>query len=85
MSWTVMETYFRHDRSPLFWLDHSNLFDKEYLKLGSITCKNIVRGQHLSPIKARLLWLVENVFSPIKMQQATSGTSAATYELMEPH
>ena len=48
-------------------------------QLGSIRCKHIVRWQHLSRIKARLLWLVENVFSPIKTQQATSGTSAATY------
>ena len=54
-------------------------------QLGSIRCKQIVRWQHLSQIKARLLWLVENVFSPIKTQQATSGTSAATNKLMEPH
>ena len=53
--------------------------------LGSIKCKHIVRWQHLSRIKARLYWLVENDFFPIKTQQATSGTSAATYELMEPH
>ena len=53
--------------------------------LGSIRCKHIVRWQHLSQIKAILLWLDENVFSPIKTQQATSRTSAATYKLMEPH
>ena len=51
---------------------------------GSIRCKHVVRGQHLSQIKARLLWLVENVLSPIKTQQPKSGTSAATYRLMEP-
>ena len=32
-----------------------------------------------------LLWLVENVFSPIKTQQAKSWTSAATYNGMEPN
>ena len=55
-----------------------NFFDQ----LGSIRCKPIVRWQHLSRIKARLLWLAENVISPIKTQQATSGTSAATYKVM---
>ena len=35
--------------------------------------------------KASLLWLAENVVSPIKLQQATSGTSAATHKVMEPH
>ena len=55
------------------------------IQLGSIRCKHIVRWQHLSQIKARLLWLVKNVFSTIKTQQATSGTCAATYKLMEPH
>ena len=60
--------------------ENENLF-----KWGSIRCKHIAREQHLSQIKARLLWLDENVFSPIKTQQATSGTSAATYKLMEPH
>ena len=54
-------------------------------QLGSVRCIHIVRWQHLSRIKARLFWLAKNVFSPIQMQQATSGTSAATYELMEPH
>ena len=43
------------------------------------------RWQHWSQIKARLLWLVENAFSQIKTQQAASGTSVATYELMVPH
>ena len=37
--------------------------------------------QHISHIKARLFWLVEKVFYPIKMQQ----TSAATCKLMQPH
>ena len=32
-----------------------------------------------------MLWLVENAFSPIEAQQLTSGTSAATHKLMEPH
>ena len=50
---------------------------------GSIRGKHIVRGQHLSQIKARLLWLVENVISQIKTQQAISRTSAATDKLME--
>ena len=45
----------------------------------------MVRGQHLSQIKARLLWLAENVISPIKTQHATTGTSAATYKVLEPH
>ena len=54
-------------------------------KLGSIRCKQIVGWQHLCRIKARLLWLLEKVFPPIKTQQATSGTSAATYKVMEPH
>ena len=44
----------------------------------------IFRKQHLPKIKARLLWLVEHVFSPIKTQQATSEASVATNELMEP-
>ena len=35
-------------------------------------------------IKTRLLRLVENVFSPIKTQQATSATRATTYKLMKP-
>ena len=52
-------------------------------QLGSIRCKHIVRWQCLSQIKARLLWLVENAFSPTKTQQAISGTSAATYKLKE--
>ena len=52
---------------------------------GSIRCKHIVRGQHISQIKAMLLGQVDSVFSHIKAQQATSGTSAATYKLMEPH
>ena len=55
------------------------------LNWGRIGCKYIARWQHLSQIKAGLLWLVENVFSTIKTQQATSGTNAATYKLMEPH
>ena len=50
------------------------------VQLGSIQCKQIVKWQHLSRIKARLLWLVEIFFSPIKTQQATTGTSAATYK-----
>ena len=54
------------------------------VELGSIICKQIIRWQHLFRIKARLLWLAENVISPIKTQQATSGTSAATYKVMEP-
>ena len=41
--------------------------------------------QHLSQIKARLFWIVENVFFLMKTQQALSGTSAATCKLMEPH
>ena len=45
----------------------------------------MVRGLHLSQIKARLLGPVEDVFSQINMQQATSGTSAATYKLIEPY
>ena len=73
-------SYFFLSKSPL---NAFNCFS--LLQSGFIRCKHIVRWQHLSRIKARLLWLVENVFSPIKMQQATSGTSAATYELMEPH
>ena len=52
---------------------------------GSIRCKLVFRWQHLSQIKARLLWLVENVFFLMKTQQAISGTSAATCQLMEPH
>ena len=55
------------------------------LKLGSIRCKHIVRWQYLSQIKARLFGLVENIFFQLKMLQAKSGTSAATYDLMEPH
>ena len=54
-------------------------------ELGSIRNKQIIWWQHLSRIKARLFWQDENVSSPIKMQQATSGTSAATYKMMEPH
>ena len=63
---------------------------REYQQLywnqwGSIRCKHVARWQHLSQIKARLFWLVENVFFPMKTQQAISGTSAATCQLMEPH
>ena len=54
------------------------------IELGSIRRKHIIRWQHLSRIKARLLWRVEKVFFPIKTQQGTSVTSAATFELMEP-
>ena len=46
--------------------------------------EEVVRCQHLSQIKARLLCLAENVISPIKTRQATSGTSAAAYKLMDP-
>ena len=56
-----------------------------FFQLGSIRCKHVVRWQHLSWINARLLWLVEDVISPIKMQQATSLSSAATYKLMKPY
>ena len=55
---------------------------KKIYKLGSISCQQISRWQHLSPIKVRLLWLAKNVISPIKMQLATS---AAIYKVMEPH
>ena len=48
-----------------------------------ISCEHIVRWQHLSQIKDRLFWPVENVFSFTKTQQAKSGTSVATYKLME--
>ena len=54
-------------------------------KLGSISCKHIVRWQHLSQIKAWSFWLVEIVFFHIKTQQTISGTSAATYKLTELH
>ena len=64
----------------LAYLKYFNL-----LEWGSIRCKHIVKGQRISQIKARLLGQVENVFSHIKTQQATSGTSAAIYKLMEPH
>ena len=47
----------------------------------SIRCKHVARWQQ---IKARLFWLAENVVLPMKTQQAISGTSAATYKLMEP-
>ena len=57
----------------------------QWREWGSIRCKHIVRRQQLSQRKARLLWLVENAFSPIAVQQLTSGTSAATHKLMEPH
>ena len=53
-------------------------------QLGSIRCKHIIiRWQHLSQVKARFLWLLENIFSSIKTQRAKSGTSA-TFKLMEP-
>ena len=35
--------------------------------------------------KIKMLLLVENDFSRVKTQQATSVTCAATYKLMEPH
>ena len=37
-------------------------------------CKHIVRWQHLSQIKARLFWLIENVFFLIKTQQVCAAT-----------
>ena len=52
---------------------------------GSIRCKHTVRWQHLSQIKARLFWLVENIFFQLKMLQAKTGTGTAPYDLMEPH
>ena len=39
----------------------------------------------LIPDKSYVALLVENILSPIKTQQATSGASAATYKLMECH
>ena len=41
-----------------------------------ISCKHVVRRHHFSQIKARLFWLVENVFFPMKTQQVLSETSA---------
>ena len=55
------------------------------IQWGSIRCKRVIRWQHLSQIKARLFWIVENVFFLMKTQQAISGTSAATCKLMESH
>ena len=55
------------------------------IQWGSIRCKRVIRWQHLSQIKARLFWIVENVFFLMKTQQAISETSAATCKLMEPH
>ena len=55
------------------------------IQWGSIRCKYIVRWYHLYQIKARLFWQVENIFFQLKMLQAKSGTSAATYGLMKPH
>ena len=52
---------------------------------GSIRCKHIVRWQHLSQMKARLLWLVKKNFFQLKTLQAKSRISAATYDLMETH
>ena len=60
-----------------------NIYEK-LVEWGSIRCKHIVRWQHLSQIKARLFWLVENIFFQLKTLLAKSGTSAATYDLMEP-
>ena len=54
-------------------------------ELGFIRCKHVIRWQHLSWIKDGLLWLAENVISQIKMQKATSVTSAATCKLIEPY
>ena len=68
-----------HDQCLLEFASLKFLF---WINWGSIRCKHVARWQHLSLIKARLLWLVENVFSPIKMP--SSGTSAVTYKLMEP-
>ena len=36
--------------------------------LGSIRCKHVDRWEHLSKIKARLFWPVENIFSLTKAQ-----------------
>ena len=46
---------------------------------GSIKCKHIVGWQHLSQIKARLFWLVVNIFFQLETLQAKSWTSATTY------
>ena len=56
-----------------------------WLQWGSIKCKHIVRWQHLSQIKARLFWLVENVFFQMKTILAIAETSSENYKLMEPH
>ena len=54
------------------------------LEIVSIRCEQIVRWQHFSRIKARLLLLAENVIAQMKTRQATPWTRAATYKLMEP-
>ena len=67
----------------LSWLQLVTIEDVK--QRGSIRCKHVIRWQPLSRKKARLFWIVENVFFLMKTQQAISGTSAATCKLMEPH
>ena len=62
-------------------LGKKSLFVK---RLGSVRCKHIIRWQHVSQIKARSFWLVENIFFSMETKQAVTGTSAATYVLIDP-
>ena len=59
------------------------IFNYHLRLLFSVRCKHNISWQHLSQKKGRLLKPVE-FFFPIKMQQARSGKSAASYKLMQP-
>ena len=54
-------------------------------KLGSIRSKYSVGWLHLSQMKVRLYEQVDIFAFQMKTQQVISGTSAATYKVMEPH
>ena len=53
--------------------------------LGSIRRKHNVRWQHLSLIKEVSFELTLFFFLLLKTERAISGTSAATFKVMEPH
>ena len=55
------------------------------MQLGSISRKFTIRSRHLSKIKYGLFCFRQNNFLVVQTQQAICGTSAATYEMTEPH
>ena len=55
------------------------------MQLGSIRCNITIRPRSLSKIKYGLFCFRQNYFLVVQTQQAICRTSAATFEMTEPH